>query len=453
MIDLPTPRFLTVTELTRSIRGILETEFPFVTVIGEISNLRQPYSGHLYFSLKDEDSQLKAVFFKQQQKYLRERPADGQQVICRGRISVYEPRGEYQLIIDYIERLGVGELQIAFENLKQKLAGEGIFDQKHKKEIPEFPARVAIVTSPEGAALFDFLKIALKRFPSQPIEIFPVRVQGREAAPEICEAIETLNELKRSDVIVLCRGGGSIEDLWPFNEESVARTIYTSTIPVVAAIGHEIDFTIADFAADLRAPTPTAAAELVVPNKKILSEHVHRLRLALAKSCIQEIETKKHRVTLLRNMLSDPRSLISHKFMHLDNLISSLVHYYDNFLHKRTMQLESLSGRLHKLSPIQQFIYQQQWTREITRRLHSMIQLHLKRKRNRLLAATALLEAISPRGVLARGYAIVRSGSYEKPAGALIRTTRQVRIGKKLEVILQEGMLGCEVTEIKEDGC
>ena len=210
MINLPTPRFLTVTELTRSIRGILETEFPFVTVIGEISNLRQPYSGHLYFSLKDEDSQLKAVFFKQQQKYLRERPADGQQVICRGRISVYEPRGEYQLIIDYIERLGVGELQIAFENLKQKLAGEGIFDQEHKKEIPEFPARVAIVTSPEGAALFDFLKIALKRFPSQPIEIFPVRVQGREAAPEICEAIETLNELKRSDVIVLCRGGGAI---------------------------------------------------------------------------------------------------------------------------------------------------------------------------------------------------------------------------------------------------
>ena len=452
MIDLPTPRFLTVTELTRSIRGILETEFPFVTVIGEISNLRQPYSGHLYFSLKDEDSQLKAVFFKQQQKYLRERPADGQQVICRGRISVYEPRGEYQLIIDYIERLGVGELQIAFENLKQKLAMEGIFDQEYKKEIPEFPARVAIVTSPEGAALFDFLKIALKRFPSQPVEIFPVRVQGREAAPEICEAIETLNELKRSDVIVLCRGGGSIEDLWPFNEESVARAIHASTIPIVAAIGHEIDFTIADFAADLRAPTPTAAAELVVPSKKILSEHVHRLKLALAKSYFQEIETKKHRVMLLRNMLSDPRSLISHKFMHLDNLISYLVHYYDNFLHKRAMQLESLSGRLHKLSPIQLFIYRQQWTREITRRLQSMIQLQLKKKSNRLTAATTLLEAISPRSVLGRGYAIVRSGPHEKPAGELIRTTKQVRIGKNLEVILQEGKLGCEVTEITKDG-
>ena len=179
ILDLPTPRILTVTELTRSIRGLLETEFPFVTVTGEISNLRQPYSGHLYFTLKDEDSQLKAVLFKTQQKYLRELPDDGQQVICRGRISVYEPRGEYQLIIDYIERLGTGELQIAFEKLKLKLAQEGLFDQDRKKEIPQFPIRVAIITSPEGAALYDFLKVASQRFPAQPIEIYPVRVQGK----------------------------------------------------------------------------------------------------------------------------------------------------------------------------------------------------------------------------------------------------------------------------------
>jgi exodeoxyribonuclease VII large subunit len=452
MIDLPTPRFLTVTELTRSIRGILETEFPFVTVIGEISNLRQPYSGHLYFTLKDEDSQLKAVFFKQQQKYLRELPDDGLQVICRGRISVYEPRGEYQLIIDYIERLGIGELQVAFENLKLKLAREGLFAQEHKKEIPAFPSRVAIVTSPEGAALYDFLKIALHRFPSQPIEIFPVRVQGQEAAPEICKALETLNQLKRSDVIVLCRGGGSIEDLWPFNEESVARAIHVSSIPVVSAIGHEIDFTIADFTADLRAPTPTAAAELVVPNKQILAEQVQRLRLILAKTWKQNTEAHRHRVMLLRGMLSDPRSLISHKFMYLDNLISSLAHYYNNFLQKRALQLEIISGRLHKLSPIQRFTYQQRWTGEITRRLQAMMQHQLKQKRDRLTTATTLLDAISPLGVLGRGYAIVRSGPLEKPPGELIRTAKQVQVGKNLEVILQEGKLGCEVTEIKKDG-
>jgi exodeoxyribonuclease VII large subunit len=452
MIDLPAPRFLTVTELTRSIRGILETEFPFVAVVGEISNLRQPFSGHLYFTLKDEDSQLKAVLFKQQQKYLRERPEDGQQVICRGRISVYEPRGEYQIIIDYIERLGLGELQVAFENLKLKLAQEGLFDQKHKKEIPEFPSRIALVTSPEGAALYDFLKVAQHRFPAQPIEIFPVRVQGREAAPEICQAIELLNQLKRSDVIVLCRGGGSIEDLWPFNEESVGRAIYKSDIPVVSAIGHEIDFTIADFAADLRAPTPSAAAELVVPSKQIFSEHVQRLAHILVKSSIQKIEAKRNQVVLLRGRLSDPRSLINHKFMQLDNLISSLIHYYNYFLHNRAMQLESLTGKIHKLSPVHRLIYQQQWTREITRRLHSMMLLQLKKKKDRFAAANTFLNAVSPLGILGRGYAIVRSGPSEKPAGELIRSIKQVNVGKSLEVVLQQGKLGCEVTEIKEDG-
>ena len=452
MIDLPTPKILTVTELTRSIRGLLETEFPFVTVTGEISNLRQPYSGHLYFTLKDEDSQLKAVLFKPQQKYLRELPLDGQQVICRGRISVYEPRGEYQLIIDFVERLGTGELQIAFENLKLKLAQEGLFDQEHKKEVPQFPSRVALVTSPDGAALYDFLKVALQRFPSQPIEIFPVRVQGKDAAPEICAALEALNKLKRSDVIVLCRGGGSIEDLWPFNEESVARAIYESGIPIVSAIGHEIDFTIADFVADLRAPTPTAAAELVVPNRQILTEHIYRLTRILSKTVLQKILEKRHQVSMQQRMLGDPRSLINHYYIFLDNIHSALVHGYKSFLYERTMELELLSGRLHKLSPVQQLAYQLQWTREISRRLWSLMQQHLKKKGERLNTATTLLDAMSPLGVLGRGYAMVRSGPQEKQPGTLIRTTKQVHVGQDLEVILQEGKLACEVTEIKEDG-
>lgn len=452
MLDLSTPRILTVTELTRSIRGILETEFPFVTVTGEISNLRQPYSGHLYCTLKDEDSQLKAVLFKTQQKYLRELPEEGQQIICRGRISVYEPRGEYQLIIDYIERLGTGELQIAFENLKLKLAREGLFDQEPKKEIPRFPSRVALVTSPEGAALYDFLKVALQRFPAQPIEIYPVRVQGKEAAPEICEALAALNRLKRSDVIVLCRGGGSIEDLWPFNEESVARAIFQSDIPVVSAIGHEIDFTITDFVADLRTATPTAAAEAVVPNKQVLAEHIQRLKLILSRTVLQSIREKRHQVRLQQRMLGDPRSLISNFFMYLDNVHSSMVHAYKSFLYRRTMELESLSGRLHKLSPVQQLSYKQQWTREVSRRLQSMMLQDLQRKRDRFSAATTLLDAMSPLGVLGRGYAVVRSGQQEKPPGELIRSSKQVAVGKNLEVILQEGKIGCEVTEIKEDG-
>ena len=452
MLELPTPRILTVTELTRSIRGILETELPFITVSGEISNLRRPYSGHLYFTLKDDSSQLKAVLFKQQQKYLREFPEDGQQVICRGRISVYEPRGEYQLIIDHLERHGTGELQIAFENLKQKLAEEGLFDQNQKKEIPAFPSRVALVTSPEGAALFDFLKVALHRFPSQPIEIYPVRVQGKEAAAEICAALEIVNQRKRSDVIVLCRGGGSIEDLWPFNEENVARTIHASDIPVVSAIGHEIDFTIADFVSDLRTPTPTAAAEAVIPNRQILSEHVQRLKLLLANAVSQSIQEKRHRVNMQQRMLGDPRSLIAHNLLHLDNKYSSLVHGYRNYLYRLTMQLQSLSGKLHKLSPVQQLTSKQQWTRELTRHLQSLILQHLYKKRHRLTTATTLLDAISPLEVLGRGYAVVRSGPKEKQPGELIRSTEQVTVGKDLEVILQAGKLGCEVTEIKKNG-
>lgn len=452
MIDIPIPKILTVTELTRSIRGILETEFPFVTVTGEISNLRQPYSGHLYFTLKDQDSQLKAVLFKTQQKYLRELPGDGLQVICRGRISVYEPRGEYQLIIDYIERLGTGDLQIAFETLKLKLDQEGLFAQEAKKKIPQFPSRIALVTSPEGAALHDFLKVASQRFPAQPIEIFPVRVQGKEAAPEICEALTVLNQRKRSDVIVLCRGGGSIEDLWPFNEESVARAIYQSNIPVVSAIGHEIDFTIADFVADLRAPTPSAAAEAVVPNKQILTEHIQRLTLVLSKTVLQNIREKRHKVSLQQRMLGDPTSLVSHYFIYLDNVYSSLVYSYKSLLYKRTMVLESISGKLHKFSPVEQLSYKQQWARELNRRLQSMIVQHMRKKRDRLMAAATLLDAMSPLAVLGRGYAVVRSGPEEKPPGELIRNSRQVTIGKKLDVILQEGKIGCEVTEIKEDG-
>ncbi len=452
MLELQTPRILTVTELTRSIRGILETELPFVTVCGEISNLRQPYSGHLYFTLKDDSAQLKGVLFKQQQKYLRQLPEDGQQVICRGRISVYEARGEYQLIIDYLERLGTGELQIAFENLKQKLAEEGLFDQDHKKEVPAFPARIALVTSPKGAAVFDFLKVARHRFPSLPIEIFPVRVQGKEAAPEICDALATLNQRKQSDVIVLCRGGGSIEDLWPFNEESVARAIYGSAIPVVSAIGHEIDFTIADFVADLRTPTPTAAAEAIVPNRQILREHIQRLKQLLARTISQTIREKRHLINIQQRMLGDPRSLITHNLLHLDNVYSSLVHGYRRHLYTLSMQLGSLSGKLHKFNPVQQLTYKQQWTRELTRRLQSVTLQHLDKKENRLTAATTLLEAISPLGVLGRGYAVVRSGHKEKPPGELIRSTRQVTVGKDLEVILQVGKLGCKVTEIKKDG-
>ena len=452
MLELNTPRILSVTELTRSIRGLLETEFPFVTVSGEISNLRQPYSGHLYFTLKDDTSQLKTVLFKTQQRYLRELPEDGQQVVCRGRISVYEPRGEYQLIVDYLERLGTGELQIAFDSLKQKLATEGLFDMAAKKEIPMFPNRIGLITSPEGAAVFDFLKIALHRFAAQPIEIYPVRVQGDSAADEICEALTVLNQRRSSEVIVLCRGGGSIEDLWPFNEERVARAIYESEIPVVSAIGHEVDFTIADFVADLRVPTPTAAAEATVPDKQILLERIHRLKLQLANAILQGISDKKRFVSLQKRILGDPRVLLTHSLLYLDNVQSSFIHAYKSLLYQQKTQLDSVTGRLHKQSPVQQLSYKKQWAKELIRRLHIVMHKQLDRKRDRHSAATSLLAAVSPLAILGRGYAVVRSGKNEKPPGELIHSAAQVKIGKQLEIVLQKGKLGSQVNEIIDDG-
>ncbi|UCE94252.1 MAG: exodeoxyribonuclease VII large subunit [Flavobacteriaceae bacterium] len=452
MFSLTTPKIFSVTELTRSIRGLLETEFPFVTVSGEISNLRQPYSGHLYFTLKDEAAQLKVVLFKTQQRYLPELPADGQQVICRGRISVYEPRGEYQLIVDYMERLGSGELQIAFEKLKQKLADEGLFEETHKKKIPTFPARIALVTSPEGAAVFDFLKMAQQRFSGQPIEIYPVHVQGDKAAPEICDALEVLNQRRSSEVVVLCRGGGSIEDLWPFNDERVARAIYSSEIPVISAIGHEIDYTIADFVADLRAPTPTAAAEATVPDKEILTERIHRFKQQLVDSVQQNINTQKHFIRMQRRILGDPRTLLTHSLLYLDNVQSSFINTFKTFLYQQKLQLDALNVRLNKQSPLQQLEYKEQWTRELARRLLVVIQKQLDKKKVRLLGAVTLLDAVSPLAVLGRGYAVVRSGPHEKPPGELIRSATQVDIGKQLEIILQRGKIATKVNEIIEDG-
>ncbi|MBN2106659.1 MAG: exodeoxyribonuclease VII large subunit, partial [Deltaproteobacteria bacterium] len=259
-------RFIfTVAELTRHIRDTLESAYPDVWVEGEISNLRIPSSGHCYFTLKDEAAQLRVVMFRMQARLLRFTAEDGLKVICRGRINVYEQRGEYQLVADMLEPRGVGSLQLAFEQLKNRLAGEGLFAEERKKPLPFLPARIAVITSPTGAAVRDIIRIIHRRFPSVAILVVPVRVQGDEAPEEIARAIETVNQRGLGDVIIVGRGGGSLEDLWAFNTETVARAIAASALPVISAVGHETDTTIADFAADLRAPTPSAAAELVVP--------------------------------------------------------------------------------------------------------------------------------------------------------------------------------------------
>ena len=446
MINPSSDRIQTVTEITRSIKGLLESGFNFVTVVGEISNLRRPYSGHLYFTLKDRESQLKAVMFRSQQRYLQTNPREGTEVICTGRISVYEPRGEYQLIVDVMDLKGAGELRIAFEMLKKKLAKEGLFDESRKKKIPLVPESVALVTSPSGAALFDFLKIAESRLNSVPIEIFPVRVQGQGAADDIVEALTLLNERKKTSVIILCRGGGSIEDLWSFNEEKVARAVHASKIPVVSAVGHEIDFTISDFAADYRAPTPTAAAEAVIPDGAAIREKILFLKERLTRTVTGIIDDHGSGIETLGRMLGDPTSMLSHFMLVLDQSQIRLFHAFSDLQADRRTRIDRAYAKVLNQNPAQRLSHQRQWTMELVRQLNLFTEMQLDRKRKELKAASALLDAVSPLAILGRGYSIARSAATQR----IIRTIGQVKKEDSLEILLQNGKIDCKVTGTRD---
>lgn len=315
---------LTVTELTRQVQDALEATFDQLWVEGEISNLRRPASGHLYFTLKDEESQVRAVLFRPVARALKFDLEDGMHILCRARMNVYRPRGEYQLILDYAEPKGAGALQIAFEQLKARLQAEGLFDPAHKKPVPFLPSRIGVVTSPSGAVIRDILNITKRRFPSVGILIAPVRVQGAEAPAEIVEAIQHLNEIPGIDVIIVARGGGSLEDLMAFNSEGVARAIFASRIPVISAVGHEIDFTIADFVADLRAPTPSAAAELVVPRRGDLVQQVRTLSARAAHAGERFLKIRRERLEKLAERVRDPRRRLTDLRLGLDERFNNL---------------------------------------------------------------------------------------------------------------------------------
>jgi exodeoxyribonuclease VII large subunit len=346
------PHILSVGELTRRIKSVLETDFEEVTVAGEISNFKRHSSGHLYFSLKDMSAQISCTMWKGRNASMRFSPHDGMKVIARGSISVYEPRGNYQL--DCIELLptGMGELQLAFEKLKQQLADEGLFDAEHKKKLPEFTERIGIVTSPTGAALQDMMNIISRRYPCVEILLMPAHVQGNEAAAEIANGIDVLNKIGNCDVIIVGRGGGSLEDLWAFNEEVVARAIFASTTPVISAVGHEIDFCISDFVADLRAPTPSAAAELVVPDRNTIVEFIKK-NSAVAFSAVEEkIHSARERIQNLVKSYSfkQPLDAVRRNKQKLDELHNTLeriaIFQYKTRLHKFhavTSQLQSLN--------------------------------------------------------------------------------------------------------------
>lgn len=398
--EFPERRILSVSELTFLIKGALEAEFAGVWVEGEVSNVRVPNSGHIYLTLKDEASQIKAVIFRSSGRFLKFQLQDGLQVICHGRLNVYEVKGEYQIIIDYIEPKGIGALQLAFEQLKERLRKEGLFDEAHKRPIPILPRRIGIITSPTGAVIRDILSIIDRRFANVETLIYPVTVQGDRAAGEIIEAINDMNRMEEVDVLILARGGGSLEDLWPFNEEAVARAISASKIPVISAIGHETDFTIADFVADLRAPTPSAAAELVVQNKEDLLHKIESWETRLINVMRRDIELLRSLLKGLIKGLIDPTKKICDYYQRIDDL---------------------------------------------SFRLSTHMNLILKANRERASLLFGKLDTLSPLAILARGYSIVR----KPPSMAIIKNTKGINKGDSINIRLHKGELNCLVEEVK----
>lgn len=439
------PRIYTVSALTREIKNRLEKDFPLVWVSGEISNLRLPISGHYYFTLKDENSQLRAVLFRGNHQLLRHKPIDGLKVICRGRISVYQPRGEYQLLVDYFEPLGIGALAQAFEELKTRLDQEGLFDQAHKQSLPFLPRRLAIVTSPSGAVIRDFLQVLNRRFPAMEVLIYPVKVQGPEAAAEIVQALDVLNTLPGIDVLVLARGGGSLEDLWAFNEEVVARAIYRSRIPVISAIGHEIDFTIADFVADVRAPTPSAAAELVVQRQEELYLTVQRLALGIQRRFQSLVQAHRERLGLMSRRLPDPRRRLADLRLRVDDRLEQLWRVWQGRHQTRRHHLQLAQAGLRLMSPRRaaeqgrQLLEQKRIElRQCLSRRFSELHRHLQHCHDRL-------QPLNPQAILARGYAVATT----LPTPEVIRDVKQVQIGGAVRVRVARGNMDCEVQKIK----
>jgi len=439
-----TPKIYSVHQLTEEIQNLLEERFDFVWVEGEISNFSTPASGHYYMVLKDERAQVRAVMFRLQTNYLKFIPQDGMKVIAQGRIGVYPPRGEYQIILDYLEPMGVGALALAFEQLKKKLASQGLFDEKLKKPLPFLPQKVAVITSPTGAAVRDFLKIIRRRFANIEITIVPVRVQGDEAATDIVKALDLINRDLAVDVIVLTRGGGSFEDLSAFNQEELALAIRRSKLPVVSAVGHEIDLTISDLVSDLRAPTPSAAAELLVAEKEALVNRVNEIRNRLISGTGLNLKYHAKRIELLKNGLKDPRKRFAEIWMRLDEIHSRLVRNTHIIL--RALQNRFMSERrallLHSPSAVISLMIQQLEFQRTS--LERAIEGQLTRKQATLSLLEKGVRDLGPLSILKRGYSITR----KLPEKTVVGDPSRVQEGEQVEVLLAQGGMECRIEKV-----
>lgn len=440
-MDFPLRYILTVSELTREIKDILEDRFPDVWIEGEISNLRIPPSGHIYFTLKDDFSQIRSVLFKMQARTLRFVPEDGLYVIGRGRVSLYEKRGEYQLILELIEPKGMGALQLAFLQLKEKLEREGLFDPALKKPIPMIPQKIGIVTSPTGAVIQDMLHILERRFKNLHILLYPVRVQGEGASSEIAEAIHDFNRFTDVDVMIVGRGGGSLEDLWAFNEEVVARAIDRSKIPVICAVGHETDYTIADFVADLRAPTPSAAAELVVRDKREMKNLLHYLGGRLENQTLQRLQEYRTHLSHLKKIFKEPGKRVEEYFLRLDDFVNRLRLLTSWTLERKGEKCLHLSESLLLRNPMQRAKTLRSSILEARRRLEQNVKYSIEIQRQKVGGTLGKLDSLSPLSILKRGYSITR----KLPSLQILRDASHVKGGDKVEVKLDKGVLLCGV--------
>jgi len=432
-----------VSRLNQEARLLLEQGFPRIWLEGELSNVSRPSSGHLYFTLKDARAQIRAAMFRSRNQAIRFRPEEGLQVLVRGRISLYEPRGDYQLIVDQMEEAGDGALRRAFEELKRKLDAEGLFDAARKQPLPALPSRIGVITSPSGAAVRDVMSVLRRRFPAIPVLIYPVPVQGKEAGGEIANAIRLASRRAECDVLILTRGGGSLEDLWPFNEEVVARAIHDCRVPLVSAVGHEIDFTIADFVADRRAATPSAAAEVVVPDQLEWLARLTQLSARLENRLRQLLSDDQRRMAWLEQRLQQlhPGQYLRQQAQRLDELEQRARLLIEIKFNRLQYSLKELNEELQRHSPTQLLGRLQLQQDLLAQRLGTAVLGLLAEKRRRLELACRSLDTISPLATLQRGYAIVS----QLPERRILRQAASVKAGDRLEARLAEGTLVCTV--------
>ncbi len=439
-----TRRIWTVRDLLSRVRTELEHEYTDIWVEGEISNLRAAESGHLYFTLKDDGAQLRVVMFRSQARLLRFRPEDGLQVIARGRVTVYESRGELQLSAEFLEPRGAGALQIAFEQLKAKLAAEGLFDQSRKKPLPGLPRSIGIVTSPRGAAVQDILNIIRRRHESVRILIYPAQVQGEAAPREVAAGLRWFNRTKAVDVIIVARGGGSLEDLAAFNDEALARLVAASELPVISAIGHETDFTIMDFVADLRAPTPSAAAEMVIRSKQEVEEDLGALRRRLARATRYQLLRASERLTRLAQHGAFARmgDLLGRRHQALDELTYRLAKAQAGVLDRYRRRLDLASSRVRHFDLARNLAGVRRELESRTARLGAAARNGLLQCRARIDRLSAQLQALSPLNILERGYALVFDA-----AGNLVKDAAQVHAGEDIRAHVARGTIRAKVEE------